>query len=41
MSITGWSLVSQSSRIKGFQDIKMRLPKLFKANFSVKMMEFQ
>ena len=41
MCITGWNLVSQSSRIKGFQDIKMRLPKLFKANFSVKMMEFQ
>ena len=29
-------LASQSNSIRGFQDIKMRLPKLFNANFTGK-----
>ena len=32
--------MSQSSSIRGFQDIEMRLPKLFNSNFAVKMIEF-
>ena len=36
----GWSFASQSNSIRGFQDIEMRLPKLFNvfiANFAGKM----
>ena len=31
----------QSSSIRAFQDLKMRLPNLFNANSAVKMMEFR
>ena len=41
LCIIGWSLASQSNSIRGFQDIEMRLPKLFNAYFTGKMMEFR
>ena len=41
LCIIGWSLASQSNSIRGFQDIEMRLPKLFNTNFIGKMMEFR
>ena len=40
LCIMGWGLVSKSSSSRGFQDIEMRLPKLFNTNLAVKMMEF-
>ena len=41
LCIMGWSLAPPSNSIRGFQDIKMRLPKLSNANFAGKMMEFR
>ena len=37
----GVSIQQHDVSIKGFQDIEMRLPKLFNANFTGKMMEFR
>ena len=36
----GVSNDSQSSSVRSFQDIEMRLPKFFNKNFVFKMMEF-
>ena len=40
LCIMGWGLVSKSSSSRGFQDIEMRVPKLFNTNLAIKMMEF-
>ena len=39
LCIMGWNLESQSNSIGGFQDIKMRLPKILNANLAGKMTE--
>ena len=41
MMIMGWSSVFESSNIRGLQDIEMRQPKPFNADFAVKMSEFR
>ena len=41
LCIIGWSLMSESSNIRGFQYIKIWLPKLFNVDFSVKTSEFR
>ena len=40
LCIMGWSSVFESSNISGLQDIEMRLPKLFNADFAVETSEF-
>ena len=40
LCIMGWSLVPQSKSMRAFQDIEIRLPKLFILNFAGKMMDF-
>ena len=40
LCIMGWSSVYESSNIGGLQDIEMRQPKLFNADFAVKTSEF-
>ena len=41
LSIMGWTSVFKSSNIWGLQDIEMRQPKLFNADFAVKTSEFR
>ena len=37
LGIVSWSSVSESSNIRGFKNIEMKLPKLFNMDFTVKM----
>ena len=41
LCVTSWVSASESSGIRGFQDIKMRLSQLLNANFAVRKSEFQ